>query len=644
MANLTNLNPNTPPGASAQPTGSPTIPVATSITTTSNGMPRDTVMAIQTSLNDRNKNVAGYVPLKVDGIYGPLTAAARALADRSGLANVSSSSLQPNTPPPVDGSLNPQTAPGPEADPLYSPRETVIQDGPYKGLTMSQANAKKAEQNATTSANTSYTFNPASISGANESIKKFNLSLNDINNSPFSSPQSKKDRQNSILDITASDIAKGFSTAQDFYTTYQNNPELQNIIKPFIDNGGTIATVAAKIKPMNGTTTTAPQDTAAYLSSLTNVDPNSALTDFQKQALDVLGPENKLVQDEIARQTGIGKEYHDYYFGTANTIGVLAEQKKIAEDKKALLEEKQVRDSTTEKEKLQYNIDKNNEDAKIAQAEIELNRQNAKNMLTRTLAKLGALKTTGTAPVALGVLEQKYQQQAQQLKTKLEFANRALEIESKDKVNNIELKAKSDILNITEDLTKSTQEVNKELLKLKLDTQKQIYNETSKAAQEFRVLSDTYRKEAQANADKYNSNFMLLAGKGINLSSIKNLIDANGRIITSKLTNSVFAPKGGNETTSSVMFDTKNTEKIFNTLPLEFRKSFQSNFPDWQGTGKATTETLKADYKQWRTNQEDLKNQLTLTKTEKNELIKLGVDTSKYISDPAYRTFVDKNK
>lgn len=572
MATLkpTNLNPMTPPGVSAQPTGSPTstpvaFPAAKPVATPSTAS--QTTKDIQMSLNERNKNVPGYVPLKVDGIYGPLTQAARALADRNSLANLSQgNSLQPNTPPPMDGSLNPQTAPGPEAQPLYDPGEVIIQDGPYKGLTMNQANAKKMQQNATTSENTSYTFNPASISGANDSIKKFNLSLNEINNSPFSSTQSKKEKQNSILDITASDIAKGFSTAQDFYTTYQNNPELQNIIKPFIDNGGTIATVAAKIKPMNATTTTAPQDTAAYLASLTNVDPNSTLTDFQKKALEVLGPENKLVQEEIARQTGIAKEYRDYYFGTETTIGVLAEQKKIAEDKKALLAEKQTKDTINEKERLQYNIDKNNEDAKIAQAEIEINRQNAKNVLTRTLAKLGALKTTGTAPVALGVLEQKYQQQAQQLKTKLEFANRDLEITSKDKINNIELKAKSDILNVTEDLSKSTQKVNKELLKIKLDTQSKIYSESSKAAQEFRTLSETYRKEAQANADKYNSNFMLLAGKGINLSSIKNLIDANGHVITSKLTNSMFAGKKSGDNS------TKNKTNDIATAVLQIRQ------------------------------------------------------------------------
>ena len=38
----------------------------------------DAVKALQAQLNTQNAGVAGYTPLKVDGLYGPVTAAAAA--------------------------------------------------------------------------------------------------------------------------------------------------------------------------------------------------------------------------------------------------------------------------------------------------------------------------------------------------------------------------------------------------------------------------------------------------------------------------------------------------------------------------------------------------------------------------------------
>jgi len=59
---------------------------------------------------------------------------------------------------------------------------------------------------------------------------------------------------------------------------------------------------------------------------------------------------------------------------------------------------------------------------------------------------------------------------------------------------------------------------------------------------------------------------LLLAGKGINLSSIKNLIDANGRVITSKLTNSMFAGKKSGDNS------TKNKTNDIATAVLQIRQ------------------------------------------------------------------------
>lgn len=420
--------------------------------------------------------------------------------------------------------------------------EPIIQEGIFKGMTQSQANKKKEQQIAQDSQLTSYSFNPESIAKSAEASNKFNLSLNEITNSPFESNQTKEQKKNTLLDITAFDIAKSFTNPQDFYTTYQNNPELQKSLQPFISNGGSLATVASKIStPVN--VNNQPKDTATYLSDLNKKTPTNQ---FEQQALEALSLENKLAQDEISRQVGIPQQYKDLYFGTSEKIGILQEQKKLAEEKKKLLEQKELNDKTTIRERAQYQIDKNNSDAEIAKAEIEENRLKAKNYMTNTLAKLGALQTSGTAPLALATLEQKYQKEKIALDTKLKFANREVEIGMTEKINNITETIQEKILGVQEDLSKSSSDVLKEVFNLQKTADSQIYNIMTSAASKLRTQTEKYKDEAQSIADKYNSNFMLLAGKGLNLKSIPGMIDAQGRIITSKVPASAFAKEGGN--------------------------------------------------------------------------------------------------
>lgn len=535
----------------------------------------------------------------------------------------------------------------PLAESWNSVVEPIIPDGAYKGLTMNQANAKKAEQGAQDSSMTSYSFDPMSIAGSGKAVDKFNLSLNELNASPFSSVQSKDEKKTTILDVTASDIAKNFNTAQDFYNTYNNNLELQTALKPFVDAGGKVANIASKV-----TTATndilPPQDTSTYLNEI-NKKPITQ-DPYQQQALDALAPENALVQDEIARQAGIANEYKKLYFGDANTIGILAEQQKLAEDKKKLIEEKELNAKTTEREKLAYNIEKNNADVAIAQAEIEQNRLKSKNQMTRTLAKLGALKTSGVTPVALDTLEQKYQQQKQQLDIKLKFENRKLEISSAEKINSYTEKANDDILKVREDLSKSSEDVAKEIFRIENETASKIYTETSKAYQELRKTTDTFRKEAEANAKEWqNSYFKVMGLNGVTTAMASSLINPDGSINTSKLTTSMFAPKApATGKFDTVKFDSKATESFFNDLPVDFRNSWQTNFPSWMGSGAATTQAIKSDYQEWLKNNPGGKtavdvNQITLTPTQRTKLIKDGADVSKYLSDPAYRDWVDAN-
>jgi len=118
------------------------------------------------------------------------------------------------------------------------------------------------------------------------------------------------------------------------------------------------------------------------------------------------------------------------------------------------------------------------------------------------LAKLGALNTTGAAPVALATLEQKYQQQSQTLNTKLRFANQQLNIDLNEKVSGIDYKRDDDILSLKSDLSKSKEDVYKEIFKLQNAADKEKFSLISKFQDEFTKRKDTYSKEAKQLAEK----------------------------------------------------------------------------------------------------------------------------------------------
>ncbi len=415
----------------------------------------------------------------------------------------------------------------------------------FVGLTSGQAaqlaQAKRSQQDAQTSTMTSYTFNPESISGTKKAVDQFQLSLESITNDPYKVQGDKNDSKINLLESTANDIAKNFNTAQEFYDAYNNNAELQKSMDAFIKAGGTQSQIASKVT--TATNDILPeQDTATYLANITTGSSPASL-----KAIAALAPEAQISQQEIMRQNGIAQQLKDAYFGTPEQIGILEKQKIDAENQKAIYEAKELSDSATLREKAQYQIDKNNSDVAIAQAEIETNRINAKNYMTGMLAKLGALQTTGAAPLALTTLEQKYQQQKQQLDTKLKFANRLVQINLTDDINNIENARDQKIQDINEDITKNEATALKEILKATNDANSRIYTISSGYASKLREQTDKYTAEAKANADKYISSFSTLAGKGLNLKQISSMIDANGRLIPSQALANALAPKAKDE-------------------------------------------------------------------------------------------------
>jgi len=434
--------------------------------------------------------------------------------------------------------------------------------GMFAGMTSGEAARKAQEQRdrllGKTSANTSYSFNPESLASTKRASDRFQLSLDSINNDPFSATGDKQDKRSNLLESTANDFARGFGSAQEFYDALQNNPELAASLSSFIKAGGTPSQIASRIQTVtNGIT--APQDTASYLDSLDKLTGNKTME--EQRAYDALTPERQIAQDEIARLAGIPKQLTDAYFGTETQTGIWEQKKIQAENAKQIIETKELNERASLREKAQYDIDKNNADAQIAQSEIETNRLQAKNYMTGMLAKLGALQTTGAAPKALSTLEQKYQQQAQQLSTKLSFANRLIQINLTKDINDLETSRDEKIQSINEDLTKTEEQITKEILSATNAANKEIYSITSSYATKLRSQTDKYIAETKSNSDKYLDSFLKLAGKGVSFANISKLIDANGRIIPNATTASIFG-KSGSGSGSGTNFTAQEKRKL----------------------------------------------------------------------------------
>jgi len=379
-------------------------------------------------------------------------------------------------------------------------------DSQFAGLTSAQATAKATELKkgllANTSANTSYAYNPQTISGFGKKVGDLKIQLDSLNSSPWDNSNQKRENGQMILNGYTNQLAGLFSSQEDFKSAL-NNPDLQGALQKFQSLGGNTADIAAKISEApagsQDATNTPPkkstdQSMTQYLGDTSGVDAQQALKD--------LIPEDSLVQQQIAFQNSIPEKYKDLYFGTPEKAGILQQKIDIEKEKVELLKKKAETDKANANAQVQYNIEKNNADVAIEQATIEQNRQAAKNYMTGALAKLGALNTTGAAPVALATLEQKYQQQSQTLNTKLRFANQQLSIDLNEKVSGVDYKRDEDILSLKSDLSKDKEDVYKEIFKLQNTADKEKFSLISKFQDEFTKRKDAYSKEAKQLAEK----------------------------------------------------------------------------------------------------------------------------------------------
>jgi hypothetical protein len=384
----------------------------------------------------------------------------------------------------------------------------LVDDDAFVGLNPTQAKKKAAEIREDklnqTSQLTSFAYNPETIAGTRKAIDNFKFKLDDLNNNSWNVDETREAESPGLLESTANEISKLFQSSQDFLQQYNTNPELQTSLKAFTDAGGDVNSIATRADKT--VTTTGNQQTVdQYLGALN--------TPAKQRAYESLIPEGTIAQEKIQMFANIPKQHMDLYFGTDDKVGIV-ETKRIQAEERIKIAEKQAKQEEKNLERqAQFAIEKNRAQMDIEEAQIEENRLAAKNYTTGMLAKLGALKTTGAAIEGLANLEQKYQRQAQQLRTSYDFANRNIELQLEERVGDIRLQTESNILKIAEDLTLDEEKVMKETLKLQQQSAKDIYNTLDDYAKRFRTQTDKYSKEAKALATKNASEFNKVVGE-----------------------------------------------------------------------------------------------------------------------------------
>jgi hypothetical protein len=417
----------------------------------------------------------------------------------------------------------------------------ILDAGRFAGMNPAEAQrqiqAERAKRTGQVSALTSFAFNPETIAGTRKILDRVGIGINDINKDPFKSKGTQTDQIKSILEGGSREIASLFNSQQEFQQAMMSNPELQKTMQTFQAFGGNVDQIQNKIQMPQ---TQQPQTMQDYLGGISNPYANQ---EAEKMAMEEMFPERQVAQAEIARQSGIAQDMMNLYFGTEDQVGVLELKKAQADEQKRIIEQQQKDEKIAIEKKARLAIDRNNADLQIQQAKIEENRLAAKNYMTGMLAKLGALQTTGAAPLALQTLETKYQNQSQLMESQFKFDNREIELGLDEAVNSLVTERDGRILKVEQDLTKDYEDIMKDIMKIEQASEKEIYRITEQFARRQRERTTKFTNDLQKEAEKYAKEFAKIAGGGIDLFSLAGSLGGTlGRAssknaITSSMTN-----------------------------------------------------------------------------------------------------------
>lgn len=416
-------------------------------------------------------------------------------------------------------------------------------------------------------------ISPDIVNNVKKTADRMNLTLQDTNNNPWNSNGSKSDLKTSQMEGITSGFSKLFSTPESVDFAYNSNPTIKNALDSFIANGGTLDQIKAGVQKQApatynikyGDTLTGiaaktgksiadlmvmnpqitnpdkiyagdslnlgakTQDTTSYLAEL-----NNPTTKSPAELMNL--PLDQLTQDEIARQMGIPEQYKKLYFGSPEQIGLLEQQKKDAEAKIELYEEKKRDQESSVRQKASLEIDKYRAQQTADEADIETKRLQSKNYVTGMLAKMGALTTTGAAPLAITSLDAKYDAMKVATSSKYTYAIRSIEVAMNDDINDNENNYAEKEQAIREDLTKSVSDVTKELLKLKQDSDSKIYSITSSYAKTLKAAADKYKATLKSNANTYNDDFYKALNGGYSSADAAKIASGNFKGITKPVT------------------------------------------------------------------------------------------------------------
>lgn len=465
------------------------------------------------------------------------------------------------------------------------------------------------EQSQTQSQRTSYAYNPETTSKTQRAIDRFGFALNEINNDPYTGKGSKDSARMALLESSAKDFAKTFSSPDQLFGAYNVDADIKSAFDKYIKAGGTLNNIAKNITaPVTQSPVTdvhtPPQDTASYLASINNPQADQSA---QQKAFDELIPERDVMQARIMQEARIPEELKSLYFGTEEQIGIIEQKRKQAEENKKILEREEKNAKATLRDKAQLQIQKNNADFEITKNKIEENRLAAKNYITGYLAKLGALNTTGAAPLAIQTLDSKYERQATEIESGYRFANREIEVNLTDAVNEVETETDKRILRLEEDLTKDDETIAKEIMKAQQNAEKSIYSITEKYSTLLRTRTAKFTEDSKKAAEKYAKEYLKTAAGGVDLKAIANKISTGegeeGMYIVQGKKKGVILPDGSISALSltptqqteveSAKLRGEDTIRYFITLPKAFRDTFIQGF---DGNGTVSMNRLKNAY------------------------------------------------
>lgn len=394
----------------------------------------------------------------------------------------------------------------------------------FTGLTASQAEAaaKKKKQEilgASTLQNNSSYFQVTQLNNIKKASDNLKTGLSSITNDPWKTADDKKLATIDLLEKTAGEYAGVFSDPETFVSTYQSDPSFQAVMKDYVAAGGTVGDVAAKIANPNARSSTGEQSVSEYLMGGKNAGANGNV--FTDAADSYMATDRNATIENINRLARVPNQYLDLYYGTPEKLGVFQKIKADAETSIKNLKDAYTNSQQTTSDQFDFQVQKNTYEAQTQVADLEEKRLQAKNYLTGRLAQIGALTTTGEAPVALANLDAKYEASKNATLNALSRENNLLFSKKKEAVNKLQADLADKIESISSNLNKSEEQIAKDILTVRNSTADKIaaavekYN--TQAASTYKTFLDVTNKSAK----QYIQDFLKTVSGGMSASYLK---------------------------------------------------------------------------------------------------------------------------